>query len=860
MRIPEIRHAGETCDLGPQQRAVACADAARRAGDGLHRDFLFILAYVAAGVGLALLGAFSYMPGRRRKLLIAAAWAAAVAGLLDCTENLLLLRAMDFGPKADTLARAAAVVSTAKWALLPMVVVGAVVGLVRFLRGPQEAAAPAATGALDRARRWEPPATGAWAVGERGICFSGGGIRSASFSLGTLQRLQEGDPRRGSALGRARYLAAVSGGGYMAGAAQLLAAKRGNPAVFGPGSPEEDHLRRHANYLADSSSEWWAALVQTVGKLLANVALVGLLVFAAAQPIGWMGRLLLAARPEAVSPVGRSWPVLPQPASYAFFFLALPAALLAAGRKRHRSNADAVWASRRTGLAASLALALGFGAALLGVAALGLPLLDALGRHLPGWLGRPKGAATGSWPSVVVVTLLGRVVHKALRRETSGGAAPADPTKAGGGLKLPFAKNLTEVIAGPVIALVLLGYFSAFAALGRATGPKGTVASFGTVELGSLLLAAAAGVVVLAAGWWLDAVNWSMHRFYKRRLWSAFAYSDATGGERDWTEPTTLSVDGVRLPGTPELVLCGVAEVSGPSLAPPRRRAVTWTFDSRWVGGPEIGWCETIEMERALGAHGMAGDISLFGAVAISGAAFGSAMGRHSMGSLNSAIALANARLGVWLPNPAQVRAGTWAYRRRHLGYVVREVFGRYSPDAPWVLTADGGHYENLGLVELFRHRCTGILCFDGSGDGSGALTTVAEALRLAEDELGVTVRVDAPWLSAPGGGAITGGTERLADALRGRLARAAVVRGEVTYPEASGLPAAQRRGWIVVGRSVIDQATPWPVLSYAAGNEAFPNDPTADQWFDHEQFANYRLLGRSVAERALTAAPEWWA
>src|SRR5439155_15034404 len=124
--------------------------------------------------------------------------------------------------------------------------------------------------------RWAPPATGAWDQGELGICFSGGGIRSASFSLGALQRLQEGAPRRGSAVARARYLSAVSGGGYMAGAAQLLASKRGDPAVFQPGSPEEDHLRRHANYLADSSSEWWAALVQTVGKLLANVVLVGL--------------------------------------------------------------------------------------------------------------------------------------------------------------------------------------------------------------------------------------------------------------------------------------------------------------------------------------------------------------------------------------------------------------------------------------------------------------------------------------------------------------------------------------------------------------------------------------------------------
>jgi hypothetical protein len=59
----------------------------------------------------------------------------------------------------------------------------------------------------------------------------------------------------------------------------------------------------------------------------------------------------------------------------------------------------------------------------------------------------------------------------------------------------------------------------------------------------------------------------------------------------------------------------------------------------------------------------------------------------------------------------------------------------------------------------------------------------------------------------------------------------------------------------------VIDGADPWPVLSYAGGQEAFPNDATADQWFDHEQFTNYRLLGRRVALRLIEVTkevPDW--
>ena len=51
-----------------------------------------------------------------------------------------------------------------------------------------------------------------------GICCSGGGIRSAAFSLGALQHLQEEGELR-----RASYLAAVSGGSYIATAISVAA-------------------------------------------------------------------------------------------------------------------------------------------------------------------------------------------------------------------------------------------------------------------------------------------------------------------------------------------------------------------------------------------------------------------------------------------------------------------------------------------------------------------------------------------------------------------------------------------------------------------------------------------------------------
>ncbi|MFI1653128.1 patatin-like phospholipase family protein [Streptomyces avidinii] len=112
-----------------------------------------------------------------------------------------------------------------------------------------------------RTRAYQPPGR---SPAELGFCVSGGGIRSAAITLGALQALRE-------QLLKATYLVSVSGGGYTAGALQpaltdaRLKDESGNPTVrpglaspadaFAPGSPEEDHIRRHAKYMADTPKE-----------------------------------------------------------------------------------------------------------------------------------------------------------------------------------------------------------------------------------------------------------------------------------------------------------------------------------------------------------------------------------------------------------------------------------------------------------------------------------------------------------------------------------------------------------------------------------------------------------------------------
>ena len=41
----------------------------------------------------------------------------------------------------------------------------------------------------------------------------------------------------------------------------------------------------------------------------------------------------------------------------------------------------------------------------------------------------------------------------------------------------------------------------------------------------------------------------------------------------------------------------------------------------------------------------------------------------------------------------------------------------------------------------------------------------------------------------------------------------------------------------------------PYDIYSYSRGSEAFPHEPTADQWFSESQFESYRALGFEITE-----------
>lgn len=313
----------------------------------------------------------------------------------------------------------------------------------------------------------------------------------------------------------------------------------------------------------------------------------------------------------------------------------------------------------------------------------------------------------------------------------------------------------------------------------------------------------------------------------------------------------------------PMLIVCAAANVSDPGATPPGRGVTSFTFSSHAMGGPLIGGIRTKEFEDHL-HEGRRRDFNLPAIIAMSGAAISPSMGKHTRGSLRFLMGLANVRLGVWVPNPRRIdvfantrkaaRANTSGFRKTaktylspslelaDLGlsedkqaevrasatpkthfvprprpiYLLKELLGKTSVNDRYLYVTDGGHYENLGLVELLRRGCTQVYCFDASG-GEGQ-SELGDAIALARSELGVEITFEHP-------------TELSDLEEKDGIAKRACVTGRIRYTrggaEGGGNPV---EGMIVYAPTVMTADVPLDLHAFKKSHPIFPHDSTVDQ------------------------------
>ncbi len=853
-------------------------------------DVPYIVIYVASLV----LAARALMPFYRVRLLrtkgpnlVTAVIVA--AGLFDLVEDAFLAVGVGFGPTSSPAWPFlwAAVFAISKFALLVAALLILSTALVAGFSIPswlfKKLYEDAATGKVDN-KRVATMNELAGFVNEVGLCFSGGGVRAASLTLGSLQELERGprgriDPTLGWS-GNKR-ITAVSGGAYMAGAWQLGRAYRTDAWQAedsdGKASSEEEHLLRNLGYLASTwsrghrgdlgapklpgqadehaerlrsgASVWATIFTGFVFNLMVIASALLLMVIAATVVMDELVDITGPCELRQEIGVPRSCVVAQSrfwlPPVFWLAMGALTSALWVWVSKMRTLRKDHVWVLKAFKGATRGMLALGLA---LSVLLLGFPyLVQVVYRwDWQGALGALAGLAGA-------LTALVRVLVKR---------------------SAPLAAKLGGVAF--IALLVLASGWLAVRILELRDRPDSKV-------FWAMIIVPA---VVLFAAWLVRPELWSLNAFYRGKLRIAYAVrrlangrtavayvndADATAvagpppdqtdqeGGPDSDNETVAEPNLSDLSGHTPLTICAAAHVTTRGVAAHYGiPAMSFTFTPEMVrtyvpqddeGRFEVIECATEDLQACYSGAGRlnSGRITTMFAVALAGAAVAPAMGRFQIGPTSALITFGNVRLGAWLPNPRYVNKGaaqsardageTKALRqdrfpKARLSYLVKEFCGIHDPSDPYVYVSDGGHWENTGLVELLRTQRSGdrmpreVIAIDADPGNPGSVHQLSSAIDLARLECGVHIHIDLDPVRAfaaePGGPA---------------YARRSVALGVMKRGTDWGL--------LWYGKPVLSKDSPTPLLAHREIDAEFPHTTTVDQFFDTSTYVAYRDLGR---------------
>lgn len=368
------------------------------------------------------------------------------------------------------------------------------------------------------------------------------------------------------------------------------------------------------------------------------------------------------------------------------------------------------------------------------------------------------------------------------------------------------------------------------------------------VELDALFILIAAGLALVII--FLTNLNViSIARFYRDRLKEAYMPGDKDLATSTSNKPTQeLYLKDVYLPdhlnddddpGPYPIINTNVILVDSKDNTYRTRGGDNFILSPLFCGSKATGWQYT-------GAYNK-GRLTLSTAMAISGAAINPHAGPGGQGSpRNRAVSFLmsalNLRLGVWMPNPVKERSSKNYMRWIFPNFLASAIYGTksaigrhgYCRESIYLQLSDGGHFDNLGLYELLRRQLGLIIVSDASADPEFTFSDLRRSLRYAEMDLDTEISFDGDLTELmPHVGNDAGSS--YAEASKGYLH--ATIRykggkvGELYYIKSTMIQEARVR-----------------TRSYKFEHPEFPDETTADQFFDEAQFAAYRDLGYNTA------------
>jgi hypothetical protein len=288
------------------------------------------------------------------------------------------------------------------------------------------------------------------------------------------------------------------------------------------------------------------------------------------------------------------------------------------------------------------------------------------------------------------------------------------------------------------------------------------------------------------------------------------------------------------------LVNCNVVMVGARQDRFRGRGGDSFVLSPRFCGSSATGWIETGKLGD--------GHFTLATAVASSGAAAsphagvaGRGITRNPLVSL--LLSLTNVRLGYWIRNPrASQKPKNWHkwFPPNLLAPGIRQgLFGSGTTEnAFFIELTDGGHFDNTGLYELIRRRVKIIVLSQGSQDVSYSMDDLANAIQRVRVDFGVHIRFTSE----------TYPLDHMRPGELGGVVKRGWALGTIKYP------GTDKQGILLYLQASPIAGMNADTVSYWRRNVDFPNQTTADQFFDEEQLEAYRELGMGIAQTAVRA------
>lgn len=394
------------------------------------------------------------------------------------------------------------------------------------------------------------------------------------------------------------------------------------------------------------------------------------------------------------------------------------------------------------------------------------------------------------------------------------------------------------------------------------------------------ILIAIALAAFVGIGIWVDVNATSMHRFYRVQLVTAFLSDYPRATKRSLSEITPQRY------GYPYPLFCASVSMFRRQLFTKPREEMpsvdkqdfdprwvdTFVFSSEWCGSCNTGFVPTEELEQHIVGFNT---LTIGEVMALSGAAVSPSQNPNWL--IAFMMFALNLRLGQWLPRPGGPKPRT---RPRFI--TIFKSLTKPADERQYCFVSDGGHSENLGLVELLKRRCRLILVSDASQDQEHIFADLARAMRTARIHGGVRIMAltdeppgtdpaaDTPWPAAlpeqelnleplqlqPARQDHRRPAQSEPEPLPLKRCKQHFLAARILYPARDGQDASE--GLLIYFKPSITGDESADILEYRQEHRQFPHEPTSDQLFSPEQVEAYRSLGYHIAmQLCQTLLPE---